>query len=1072
MASSSIKVAVRCRPLLGQERPAGGLDIQPRRILLDSKTYDPDFTFPPTATQDDVFHACQPILQCVKEGMNGTIMVYGQTGTGKTHTMLGSADGSEDGLVHMVVANMLEHVQLKTADGAQCALTLSMIEIYNERLTDMLSPNGEEEVTLISGFPRFTHKVTLCRVRDAVETIRGGLARRHTAATLMNERSSRSHVVFIFDLEEFNAFTGQTDVGHLFMIDLAGSESVKKSQASGVAAGEAGRINKSLLALKSVLLALSNTNEATRPSHVPYRDSRLTELLQDSIGGTARTLMIACISAVGRDIEETKSTLLYAVKARSIRNAANTEREKLLIRLRSTEAENQKLRNRLQERVAERGGYYVTKEEHEQTQEMAESHARLTAAVEQLMQDRQNSDARRHIWESQVKVLRAILDDKETELQGFKAVYHDALQRFEYQASALQRLVRGDVAAAKDAVQTSFADNYARLHAWRTELLAALEEAAVVPAASSSSSSAGPQDGETALPVRATDTTTAHDDDHEDEEAPLQRHLMDEGAAGLRPPEAPATAATAAAAAVGLERCSGTPPPSSPTLLAAGRSAAGLPPVASPLRSTGAAGCHPTRPAAAPASHSARGSIASSLQRGSAASAAPSTAVSPTRRPGRPRGGAVTAVAGSLFGGPGTRRGPTGGGGGAAASAAQRGSGAPLAVLSPPLGASTPPPTAPPSAVRSSAAEEGHGDATTTAANTATGAPTWPTVMAQYDAQCVRTVHRLNEAVAAMLEECMRLFDSYREGAELAEARRRHGIEAVCQRLRSELESSVAQLQRVEVAGERDVREARASLSDQLRMRAKMPPLADAAPFQVAVRDACRDVVRHASSIFPQPGTPAPAEAALDVIARNVRRSSTAFTLQALDPLSSYAVAAGGSTGTSCSSAPSSPMVVSRAVGASGGGVRMADLDAVPPLAATATCGSPSTTVATELTTTSPSDKGLEGEEEQQKCGSLGDRSAHSWQGRATTTSPPPPQQQQACGSSGRLLSSLRSSAALTSVAVNSHHHHNNNGSSSHLRSGGGGKRTRSTATASSSSTTGDMPPSSRRATAARRSGR
>ncbi|CCW64338.1 unnamed protein product [Phytomonas sp. EM1] len=470
---SSIKVAVRCRPLFANERAATGLDLQGRRILLDSKTYDPDFTFTPNASQDDVFDACKPILECVKDGLNGTIMVYGQTGTGKTYTMLGN-DGEDNGIAHKVIAHMLSHVHAKTIDGCKCALTLSIVEIYNEHLSDMLSPNGDEEVTLIGGFPRFTNKVTLGHMQDANLALKQALAWRHTAKTLMNERSSRSHVVFILDLEEFNVFTEETDVAHLFLVDLAGSESIKKSQASGFVAGEAGRINKSLLALKSVFLALSNTNEATRPTHVPYRDSRLTELLQDSIGGTARTLMIACISSVGRDIEETKSTLSYAVKARSIRNAANTEREKLLIRLRSIEVENQRLRNRLQERVNEKGGYYVTKEEHEQTQQLEEEANQLRSSVDQLVKESQASDARKHISESQAKILQGMLYDKEEQLQSFKTLYHDALLRFENHSKALQRVVQATVAEAKCVMQSSAVASHQRLVEWRDQVLSML----------------------------------------------------------------------------------------------------------------------------------------------------------------------------------------------------------------------------------------------------------------------------------------------------------------------------------------------------------------------------------------------------------------------------------------------------------------------------------------------------------------------------------------------------------------------------------------------------------------------
>ncbi|ESL09104.1 kinesin [Trypanosoma rangeli SC58] len=468
---SNIKVAVRCRPLFENERPAVGLDFhQGRRILLDNKTYDPDFIFPSTATQEEVFAVCQPILQSVKDGLHGTVMVYGQTGTGKTHTMLG-AEGEANGIAHRMIAAMLEHVQQRTLEDTKCALTLSMIEIYNEKLTDMLSDNGDAEVTLVAGFPKVMVKLTLSRLSEAHEAIQRGLCWRRTATTLMNERSSRSHVVLILDLEEQNAYTETVDVAHLFMVDLAGSESLKKSQASGIAANETGKINKSLLALKSVFLALANSNEATRPSHVPYRDSKLTELLRDSIGGTARTLMIACVSAVGRDIEETKSTLLYAVKAKSIRNAANTERERLLVRLRSFELENQRLRNRLQERVLERGGYYVNREEHERLQQMAEEHQSLKVDVEDLMRERQQSEAMQHINTSQVTIFRAIMEEKEDELRRFKQTYHEALLHFDAQMGSLQRVVQEAVRGAYDAAQRSAETVVEQLEAWRADVL-------------------------------------------------------------------------------------------------------------------------------------------------------------------------------------------------------------------------------------------------------------------------------------------------------------------------------------------------------------------------------------------------------------------------------------------------------------------------------------------------------------------------------------------------------------------------------------------------------------------------
>lgn len=1098
MSSSSIKVAVRCRPLAGQERPAGGLDFQSRRILLDSKTYDPDHTFAPTATQDDVYNACRPILQCVKEGMNGTIMVYGQTGTGKTYTMLGN-DGAERGLVHRVVAEMLDYVQQKTVDGAQCALTLSMIEIYNERLTDMLSPNGEEEVTLISGFPRFTHKATLCRVDDAIRTIQRGLAWRHTAATLMNERSSRSHVVFIFDLEEYNAFTEQTDVAHLFMIDLAGSESLKKSQASGVAAGEAGKINKSLLALKSVFLALSNTNEATRPSHVPYRDSKLTELLQDSIGGTARTLMIACISAVGRDIEETKSTLLYAVKARSIRNAANTEREKLLVRLRSMEVENQKLRNRLQERVNERGGYFVTKEEHEQTTEMEESYAQMKAAVEQLMQDRQNSDARQHIWESQVKVLHACLEDKTGELERFKEIYYEALRRFEHQATSLQRLVSGGVAHAKDVVQLSFADHYARLHAWRTELLNALEE----PPMSinlASAAAAAPDE-------RAEEDVVAERPQQQDlsEARGTQHH------SAATPPVSP------------MRRDGSTNPVTDAHVAAALQATSSPTATAMPSASGGGGSAGVSRYLTL--SRSARGSTASTQRISAASNSAASPSISPTRR-----------IAG---GGNGNRSRPNSAtqshnnsssvSAAAAAAAPRRG-----ASTSPSLGASQHHssllPLAPtqtsqssillPSAtaaatrmpsvkVEKEGETEGQSEQTQSAVVVVAGealdvaeatAPTspprpqqqhhaappaqtsWASVLAQHDTQCLRTVQRLNEAVRAVLDACLGAFDQYTAQAESVEETRRRGLEQICTRLRGDVDAHLTQLQRVSTTAERDHRDARDALGDCLRNRAAHHPTAEANTFTQAVRSACGEVVRRAAHVFPHPSTPAAAEAAMDAVAHRVRRCSAAFAVQALDPLSSSSVAlapgfitsaAAAGRSTAPSSSTSSSTAGSPVWSKPQAGSTQLDLALMPRLSPPAAPLSETHSIAAagrraggsalapadsedEERGTTAKEEGTEAEEEESVASSStvtstarGTRYTNS---TAMRLSPPPSSQgliaqHQQQRASAR-ASSLRGSAPLSSVPVN-------RGGESRRGNGGGGgvnrcKRTRSNASSSS----------------------
>lgn len=643
-------------------------------------------------------------------------------------------------------------------------------------------------------------------------------------------------------------------------------------------------------------------------------------------------------------------------------------------------------------------------------------------------------------------------------------MYHEALKRFEYQASTLQRMVRGGVADAKDAVQSSFADHYARLHAWRTELQSALEEP--VPTSLSAALTAA------AAAPDACPTAPADAPDGDEEQHPRTASRVAEDTAS-------------ASVAAALERRSCTPPPPSQQPSTA-RSVAGpgAPSHSSPPRTAAtpalAAGKHT---AALP--HSARGSTASSLQRGSVASGLPSASVSPTRRPGRPR-------TGTGMNGP--RRCALGN----AASSTLRGNGLPP-LSSPSLCPAQPSPGA--GAEWSALMQDGNEEdgscggavprstggappaytdasaplpiarATTAAAVTpscAVSTPAWSSVLAQYDAQCLRAVQRVNEAVAAMLQECLQSFTEYREHAERAEQQRRHGVVEVCQRLRSELEANLSQLQRIDGVAERDAQEAREVLGDRLRLHTRLPSLADAAPFQVAVREACGEVVRHAAQAFPYPCTPAHAEAALDVIVRNVQRSSASFTLHSLDPLSSSAVGgggggSGGGVATSSSSAASSP-VMGRAAntwgvpaGSRGSSAQLVDLvPSMPPLSAPTACESPREAPLCS-SAESPSTDDLHDGVSAGDGSELSPLLSQGWRGTAV----PSPSQ-------GTRASALRRSVALSTLTVNR----------SRGATGGSGKpqaafkRTRSTA-ASSCSSAGDAPPpppAARRATANRKS--
>ncbi|CUG92279.1 kinesin, putative, partial [Bodo saltans] len=440
MSQSNICVGIRARPLLDhqKERRAPGLEIRGNRILTGTKVFDPDVVFNEDASQSSIVDSCVPVFESVASGRNGTIMVYGQTGTGKTHTMFGglhdsafsspataiatnstpintggnpsssstmpapaslsqptapssallcpstpSSGSHNSGIVYSALEYLLERVRSKTRNGLAASISVSMIEIYNEKITDMLplsidvprrggaaggsnnsnnnnnassqrrqqdSPLpcptpyvdsdeacdnevdenfttiGEDEeeecetrsvvslaatnasstsdvdtfssraktakpslisaggvtkptagkpsssstaasshnfkeggVLLVNGTPRNNRSIVVTSVEDAVYVVRKALARRHVSPTAMNERSSRSHVIVMLTLDERLTVDSTPETSHLYLIDLAGSECLKKSLATGKAAAEAGMINKSLHALRNVITALTSS---------------------------------------------------------------------------------------------------------------------------------------------------------------------------------------------------------------------------------------------------------------------------------------------------------------------------------------------------------------------------------------------------------------------------------------------------------------------------------------------------------------------------------------------------------------------------------------------------------------------------------------------------------------------------------------------------------------------------------------------------------------------------------------------------------------------------------------------
>ncbi|RKP00714.1 hypothetical protein CXG81DRAFT_7471, partial [Caulochytrium protostelioides] len=263
------------------------------------------------------------IIQSSTDGINGTIFCYGQTGSGKTYTMSGTHE--EPGVIVLSIKQLFETVGRRS--DREFLLRMSYIEIYNEVIKDLLNPSNRNlkihetpDRDIFVG--NLTEKVVTCG-RDVAELIMTGESNRHVGQTNMNEHSSRSHTIIrvVIESRERGAQrqgVGAVKVSRLNLVDLAGSERVSTAGTDGARLREGSHINKSLLTLGTVISKLSEgVGENT---HIPYRDSKLTRILQPSLGGNAQTAVICTITLASFQIEETISTLKFAARARTICN--------------------------------------------------------------------------------------------------------------------------------------------------------------------------------------------------------------------------------------------------------------------------------------------------------------------------------------------------------------------------------------------------------------------------------------------------------------------------------------------------------------------------------------------------------------------------------------------------------------------------------------------------------------------------------------------------------------------------------------------------------------------------------
>ena len=343
----NVKVAVRCRPLNTREEKLKckyviDIDLTDNQMVLKkpenekiTKSFRFDYVYGEDSKQKEVYEdTAYPLVESVLEGYNGTIFAYGQTGCGKTWTMEGPNNGNDslNGIIPSSFQHIFDKVNSDSNPNRKYLIRAGYIEIYNEEIRDLLGKDSMKKLNLRENPDKGVYvesltMMTVKNVNDTKKLMDKGRSSRVVGRTNMNAVSSRSHAIFVLNVETSTIVQIENKngkkiketkikAGKLNLVDLAGSERQSKTGASGVRFKEATKINLSLSALGNVISALVEG----KGKHIPYRDSKLTRLLQDSLGGNTKTVMIACISPADNNYDETLSTLRYANRAKNIKN--------------------------------------------------------------------------------------------------------------------------------------------------------------------------------------------------------------------------------------------------------------------------------------------------------------------------------------------------------------------------------------------------------------------------------------------------------------------------------------------------------------------------------------------------------------------------------------------------------------------------------------------------------------------------------------------------------------------------------------------------------------------------------
>eukprot|EP00516_Mucochytrium_quahogii_P001112 CAMPEP_0203754268 /NCGR_PEP_ID=MMETSP0098-20131031/7882_1 /ASSEMBLY_ACC=CAM_ASM_000208 /TAXON_ID=96639 /ORGANISM=" , Strain NY0313808BC1" /LENGTH=1089 /DNA_ID=CAMNT_0050645195 /DNA_START=333 /DNA_END=3599 /DNA_ORIENTATION=+ len=428
-----IKVVVRSRPLNSEEKASK----TPSLVHCDqdknqvnvamtlgskrtSKAYNFDMVFGQYSTQAEVYNAAiRPVVEEVLGGFNCTVFAYGQTGTGKTYTMEGNVDDPDYmGMIPRACSSLFD--ALDRLDGAEYTVKVSFLELYNEELQDLLSSTDEARLRILDDKSRMNtgvachnlEEVMVTSAEDILTQMKKAMAKRQTGETKLNKASSRSHCIFTLTLHMRETTPEGEDllkVGKLNLVDLAGSECIGRSGAKNQRAREAGNINKSLLTLGRVISAL-----VEKTPHIPYRDSKLTRLLQESLGGRAKTCIIATVAPSVQCLDETLSTLDYASRAKSIKNKpeANQRMTKRAV-LREYAEDVERLRRELAAARAKDG---VFLEEDAYNQMVANVEGQKTQIIE--LEDAMNQRIKElHELQEEFNSTKEVLEETQEELQ-------------------------------------------------------------------------------------------------------------------------------------------------------------------------------------------------------------------------------------------------------------------------------------------------------------------------------------------------------------------------------------------------------------------------------------------------------------------------------------------------------------------------------------------------------------------------------------------------------------------------------------------------------------------------------